>query len=838
MAKKRRKLKKTFKRKAIIVTTVVSVVVACTLYVGVGIVWDLVTFSKERLVSDDASVQISTVTGEEYYSHNNNGTRKNVEYDDIPQVMIDAVVAAEDSRFYKHNGFDLPRILKALMGNIVSRGITSGGSTITQQVIKKVYYPDAQRTVKRKLGEIFLSIRADASVSKEEIMEIYLNKIYFGYGNKAIGIYAASKYYFGKEVSELTLPEAALLAGALNSPNQYDPFNNLTLAQQRRDIILKLMWQHGYITEEEYENTKAIPIENTLKYDPLISGGSYQAYADMVTREIYAKTGYDPNSTSMTIYTYMDPTIQEGLDDIASGKSYTFANSDLDCGAIVQDVNNGRIVGVLSGRNYTAMDTSNAYAKKGVKGTDEANYGTIHQPGSSLKPIIAYAAAFEYLDWSTAHLVQDIPIDIGGGKVPQNFNNTFHGDVTIKNALQNSWNGSAMATLQEVIAEVGVDEVQKYLEGFGFDMTNENLAVGYAMGSWTYGTTPQEEAGAYACIANGGTYYESHCVQKIIINSTGEEIDFDTDIQNNATRAISEESAFMIRSVMTDYVSDATGAYSYLGALKLDAGAKSGTSSYSSELSNKSIAGKSKDGWMSAYTADYAWSVWVGYPDGVYKQLVGTDARKVSAQIAKLIHPSGVQNSYPSQPSGVVQASCVSGIYPYISPFDGIPESRIATGYFKSTNKPSTSTTSVSASINALSEFSTSTDGSLIYCHFGTYDPEGATHGNGSYKTYTVAGKNYTLPYYGDLSSIYGAIAYRVQVLDSSGNTVYTYDSENPDFVCEFNPGPDTYTIIGSYAYKSNVAVSNTLNSSVTITTQAGYIPSNTPVTEDTTTTE
>ena len=283
-----------------------------------------------------------------YYSYGQDGIRKNVSYDDIPQVMIDAVVAAEDSRFFEHNGFDLPRIVKAFMGNLVAGRITGGGSTITQQVIKKSYYPKEEQTIERKAGEIILAIEATSQTTKQEILELYLNKIYFGYGNKAIGIYAASKYYFDKEVQNLTLPEAALLAGTLNSPNKYDPFKNLKLAQERRDTILDLMEMHGYISKEECAATKAVPVENTLKSNPVSGSGKYQAYADKVTREVFEKTGYDPNTTPMKITTYINTDLQSKLNDISNGDGFKFPDKYLQTGACVQESTTGRVIGVFS----------------------------------------------------------------------------------------------------------------------------------------------------------------------------------------------------------------------------------------------------------------------------------------------------------------------------------------------------------------------------------------------------------------------------------------------------------------------------------------------------------
>ena len=193
----------------ICLTVFVLLVASAGVYLGFGIFKQVEGFSIEKLLNNESSIQVSA-NGEEYYSYGQDGIRKNVSYDDIPQVMIDAVVAAEDSRFFEHNGFDLPRIVKAFMGNLVAGRITGGGSTITQQVIKKSYYPKEEQTIERKAGEIILAIEATSQTTKQEILELYLNKIYFGYRNKAIGIYAASKYYFDKETGVMATGDVTI----------------------------------------------------------------------------------------------------------------------------------------------------------------------------------------------------------------------------------------------------------------------------------------------------------------------------------------------------------------------------------------------------------------------------------------------------------------------------------------------------------------------------------------------------------------------------------------------------------------------------------------------------
>ncbi len=802
----------------IIAMIIMIVIASASIYFGYEVIQQVEGFSKDKLLNSESSVQVDQ-DGNEYYYYGSEGIKKNVEYDDIPQIMIDAVLSAEDSRFFEHNGFDVPRIIKALMGNIAAGGITAGGSTITQQTIKKSYYPDAQQTITRKVGEVILSIEATSQTTKEEILELYLNKVYFGSGINAIGIYAACQYYFGKAVQNITLPEAALLAGAINNPNKYDPFNNLEAAQSRRDTVLDLMEYHGYISEQECEDAKSIPVENTLNYNSLSSNSEYQAYADKVTREVYEKTGYDPSSTPMIITTYIDTGLQSYLDEIAEGNVYDFPDEYLQTGASVQESTTGRIVGVLAARDYVAMGTSYAYAaSKELAATDPSsyNYGQRNSPGSSLKPIVAYAAAFEYLDYATCHYVHDVPYSQGDW-TPKNWDNQYHGDVSITEALSQSWNLAAIQTLNEVLSEVGTSEMISYMEGFGFDMYNEDFNLGYAIGSWDTGVTPEEEAAAYAAIANGGTYIEPHTVEKIELLDTGEVIYIDEEAQENSIQALSEESAFMIRSVMTSYVSTGTGNYSYLN-LGYQIGAKTGTSNHDTSTSNKNLVGKNKDLWMAAFSPDYSWSVWCGYNSDAQKlgyYPTGKPAAQISALIAKYLHQDGVKNSYPDQPSGVVEASCVSGIYPYVKAGSGVPSDRIVTGYFKSNNVPSS--TISGASITSLSNFTAElVNDYQVKVTFSELS-ESYTSGTPT-KTYTVGGKSYTLPYYGDISQVYGSVVYVAQIADESGTVVHSETLTSNTATLNYTLSAGNYTVTGYYVYKNNTSLtSNKISQTLTV---------------------
>ena len=640
---KRQKTKKLNSKKII---TVVTMLILCLILVfscifGYSIYKDTAAFDSEKLLSSGASVMYDSNGNVMYtYGSQENGTRENITYDDLPQVLVDAIVAAEDSRFFEHNGFDLPRIVKAALSNLKAGGITGGGSTITQQLIKKTYFPDAQKTYSRKLSEIILAIQADKALSKEEILTLYLNKIYFGRSTSSIGIAAASKYYFNKDVSELTLPEAAMLAGSLNSPYNYDPYYCLDKATARRNTILKLMMNHGYITQEECDEAKNVKVENTLCAAPSTNSSVNAAYVDIVTAEVKKRTGLDPLKTQMNIYTYCNSDTQALAAAIGNGEKYAYDDEDMRMGGAVQSSQDGRIVAVIGGRNYSYGNYNYATQKQ--------------QPGSSVKPFLDYGLAFENLDWSTGHSINDD--DYYNGKF-KNWDRQFHGLVTVENALENSWNIPAIKTFDEVEQKIGNDKIKEAMESLGIDMSKENIGLASAIGGWSYGISPLEMVSAYATISNNGLYTESHTINYVEVVQTGETFNIDEEIQNNAKQsAYSKASAFMIRHVMLDYTKNGSGNYAYLSGLS-NVGAKTGTSNWGSTAKN-GMAGKSRDLWMSAYTPNYICSVWMGFgKEGIEKGKTTSRYKaypgKVVQMLLKHLQSKNSKKSYPDQPSTV-----------------------------------------------------------------------------------------------------------------------------------------------------------------------------------------
>ena len=780
MSSKKNKTQKKINKKKVFIALTICILVALIGGVSVlayGVYKDTETFDAKKLLSSGASVMYDD-QGQVLYTYGSeeNGTRENITYEDLPQVLVDAVVAAEDSRFFEHNGFDLPRIAKAAMSNLVAGGIRGGGSTITQQLIKKTYFPNAEKTYTRKFSEIILAIQADKALSKEEILTLYLNKIYFGRSTRSIGISSASRYYFDKDVSELTLPEAAMLAGSLNSPYNYDPYYCLNNATERRNTILNLMVKHGYITQKECDDAKNVKVENMLCSSKITNSSVNAAYVDIVTDEAKKRTGLDPLKTQMNIYTYCDVDTQTLASALGNGEKYSYSDEDMRMGGAVQSSQDGRIVAVIGGRNYNFGNYSYATSKQ--------------QPGSSVKPFLDYGLAFENLDWCTGKTLEDTPYS-KGKFTPKNWDRKFHGTVTLTSALENFWNIPAIKTYEEVTKEIGKSGVTSAMESIGIDMSSESNVtnLSYAIGGWNKGISPVEMASAYATISNNGLYTESHTINYIEVVQTGERYEIDKEIQNNAKQSdYSKASAYMVRQVMLDYTKNGSGNYAYLSGLS-NVGAKTGTSNWSSTAKN-GMAGKSRDLWMSAYTSDYICSVWMGFgKEGIDKGKTTSQYKaypgKVVQTLLNHLQSKGSQKSYPDQPDDVEQAAMVKGIYPYVSPSEGMSEDMIIQAWFKKGTAPTQSVDSDVFNLAELSSFDVSLSGQSITFNFAPYNPENA-----------VTDENAN-----DATKTFGKVVYTVVVQDQNGQELHRENFSTSSGTLNYTVNQNV-KVIGFYSYE------------------------------------
>ena len=704
MEKPQMKLKKKKKKadKLSIWATIVSIIAVLGLVaIVIGlVVLILLLKNKPTLNIKDFDSQESSVV----YDTNGNEIgdlgatiRENISYEQLPNVVVDAFVSVEDSRFFEHNGFDVPRFTKAMLANIRTLSFGQGGSTFTMQLCKNTYFVDdetgtnASRSgvsgIKRKVQEIALAMELEHIKSKKSILSDYINILNYGGSGNIRGIQKASQFYFQKDVEELNISEAALLAGVINAPSLYNPFNDLESATERRNEVLYLMNYHGYISDQEYELAKSIKVENLLK-DPYSQTGDatpYQAYLDAVVEEVYELTGLSPYSTTMHIYTYMIPEIQDEMDKIQAGDVdgyFEYPDEWFEVASICLKNDTGEIVGILGGRNY---------AEGGALLLNHAT-AQYKQPGSSIKPIVDYALAFENLGWATSHVLTDKPIFYGHEDiVVENYSGGYTGDITLSDAVGNSINTTAIQTLQQVIAakgKTGDEYVVDYLQSIGYDVDLETFDIQFAIGGAALTATPEQMAGAYAMLMNSGKYIEPHCVARIEFANGKSPI----TPTYESKQILSESACYLMDTLLKQNVDKYPGSYPHLRD-DYPVYAKTGTTDWAgSDGAPYGIpSGANKDAWIIACTSDYSTATWTGYEKATseHQSYIKQDVynQRIQARIANLILDKTVEvcgkPKEISKPEGVSTIRHILGTYPYASVIDGMDEKFIANGLVK-----------------------------------------------------------------------------------------------------------------------------------------------------------
>ena len=376
--------------------------------------------------------------------------------DEIPQRMKDAVISVEDKRFYKEPlGLDPIRIAGSLLANIKGHDISAGGSGITQQLIKlSVFSTDtSQRTLRRKAQEAWLAMQISRQYSKEQILEFYINKVYMGYNTFGLG--TAASYYFGKSPSKLDLAQTALLAGMLNAPIKFDPYLYPQNAQYRRDIVLYAMLKNNKITNQEYQQAIKEPVQTGLR--PRHSNNDHSErrkiddpYIKEVVNEAQEK-GFDPYNSNLKITVNIDQKAQNELYELANSNKIPFTNDKMQVGATVVDPINGHVVAIVGGRHLPNLALGYNRAVQTGRST-----------GSSIKPILDYAPAIEYKNWSTAQILSDTPYIYSGTNIQLfDWDNRYLGPVTMRYALEQSRNVPAVRTLEDVGFNKGIKFAKK-----------------------------------------------------------------------------------------------------------------------------------------------------------------------------------------------------------------------------------------------------------------------------------------------------------------------------------------------------------------------------------------
>lgn len=667
--KRRKKVLRAFKALFLLGLIVVVLIGAGSLAIVYTYVKDVPEFDPHLLMPAVTSY-IFDSSGKEVANLFYDQNREEVPLESVPLHVQQAFIAIEDERFYEHFGVDPLAILRALVSNLRNRDWTGqGGSTITQQIIKTAFLTP-EKTPRRKIQEAWLAIKMERQYSKSEILEIYLNQIPFAHG--AYGIESAANTYFNKPAENLTLSEAALLAGIPRSPNYYSPFINFEAAKQRQELVLQNMYRLGFISHREMTNA----IEEEIKLgEPPSRQYDYPYFVDYVlhheliniltslpqykTREEAYEAIYN---MGLKVYTTLNTDIQKETEDIISDESLYPQNVRVDmallkemmkdkslesypkevikedgllqpqAAAVVANPVTGEILALVGGREYS-------------KSNQDLRYLSRRQPGSAIKPIVVYAPAMEENLITPGSIIDDAPF-VRGSWAPENFDRRFRGLVTVREALVPSLNVPAVKTFAQLTPEIGLD----YLKKMGVSSVhNDDYNLATSIGGMTLGVSPLDMAQAYAVLANQGIKVNLHTVKKIE-DRNGQII---YEHRSEPQVVLSSQTAYMISDILKDVVRRGTAARLRVGR---PVAAKTGTTS------------DNRDAYLVAYTPDLVVSLWLGHDIPTTGKVSGGSGTTIPFMNAIL--SSALKDKEPSdfsRPSGItgpVSICSKSGLRP------------------------------------------------------------------------------------------------------------------------------------------------------------------------------
>lgn len=499
-----------------------------------------------------------------------------VSISELQPSTVYAFISAEDARFFEHEGVDVIRIAGAIVADIKAGSYVQGASTISQQLIK-LSHLTSEKTISRKAEEAALAYEMERQYSKEDILEMYLNYVYFGGGY--YGIEAAAEGYFGVHASDLTLDQSAMLAGILKSPSGYAPHINYAASINRRNNILRLMRDYGYITDDEKKQASAR--RPTILHDKREEYSGY--YTDAVTKSAAALMGITVDELirgGYNIYSAMDSDIQHYCEEMFKNGEL-FPAEDSEAAIVVLEPSTGMVVAMVGGRSYTGGISFN-------RATDIRR-----QPGSVIKPVIAYAPAFEYLNYTAADMILDEETTFAD-YTPSNYGNKYYGWVTVREAVTKSLNVPAVKTL----SAVGVYRAKDFAKRCGIEFDDKDDSLALALGGFTYGVSPLQIAGAYSCFVSGGIYNTPTLIKKITDRNGLTVYEYRQDNR----RVMSEANAYILTSMLKSVVTEGTG--HRLNTLDIPIAGKTGT---------VGLANGNRDAWMAGYTPEYTAVVWQGY---------------------------------------------------------------------------------------------------------------------------------------------------------------------------------------------------------------------------------
>lgn len=587
----------------------------------------------DRLLNkNNTGVVLMDKRGKVFFSTENAKHRDLVPLSKISDVTEHALIASEDKDFYKHGGFSFLSILRTLYTNVIARGITGGGSTITQQVAKNTLLTK-QQTILRKYQELVIAMAIEQRYSKDEILEMYLNSVY--YGENAFGIESAAEKYFGKKPNQLNLAESAMLVGVLPAPSAYSPISgDPELAKERQTTVLTRMVNNGYISETQKE--KALGIK--LKYKKSNNGINNSAphFTEMILNQLYEKYGEETVTRSgFQVRTTLDLKMQAAANrSVDNGMAFIRANNGSNASLVAIDPKTGGIRALVGSYDYTDKKFGNVNMVT-----------TARQPGSSFKPIYYSKALADGVITPTT-VINDQKITDMGTFSPKNADGTFHGKVTVRQALDWSLNIPAVRVMQKV----GINESIEAAKNLGITAIDENRNYGYPLALGSAEIPLVQMTNAYAAFANSGEQYDYSSIESIRDK-------YDANIftaKRESHRAISEQGAYLISNILADNTTRSKIFGTSLTVYGTDyqvktAAVKTGTTD------------ENRDAWTIGYTPDVAVGVWVGNNDNTPMFNGGSG---MAGPIWREMMSAAIGNRSPSfiQPSGITKTSVCTEI--------------------------------------------------------------------------------------------------------------------------------------------------------------------------------
>lgn len=776
-------------------------------------------FDPNKLDRQESSIFIEEKTGKEIAKVGAQ-KREKITYDQMSENLINAIIATEDSRFFKHNGFDLPRFLKASVNQLLGRG-GGGASTLTMQVSKNNYTSTESKGwdgIKRKFTDIYMAMyQLEKTYTKKEIIEFYVNDNYLG--GSSYGVEQASLTYFNKHAKDLNLAEAAMIAGLFQSPSGYDPFINPEACENRRQTVLYLMERHGYITSEERKIASSMTVEKILNPNTETSdtGNEYMKFIDLVIKEIQEDTkrefgtALDPYTTPMKVYMTLDTSKQDEINKILTGETYKWQNPVVDAGVAVIDNQTGAIMAISGGRH-------NMY---GVK---DYNYAAIkHQIGSTAKPLFDYGPAIEYLNWSNMQPIVDDEHGYSSGGTVNNWDLKYMGMMTAQDALRMSRNIPAIKAFQ---ANNNKD-IQKFVSNLHLspEIHDGIINEAHSIGGYA-GESPISLAAAYSAFANGGYYVTPHSYTKFEYRETGEI--YNKKVEK--TRAMSEETAYIVMHMLLETPSYALGGYASIPGVTY--GAKTGTTNFSEadfkawNLPMNSV----NDFWVVGSSPTYTIASWYGYTEGVKKENVEAGYINKQGQynhlrlfqaLGKALFEKGTSFS---KPDGVIEVEIEKDSYPLALPSENTPSDMVITALFKKGTEP-TETSTRFASLSNVSNLKGKTVGNKVTLTWSGIEPSNYMTADGIRNIYKDLFKKDT--YLDDYinsrlnynNSVLGQLEYHVYRKNADGSlTLMAKSNENEVTFTETVSGKNTYIVKSSYSIFTS-ATSNGIETTITVDT-------------------